>query len=108
MMQRLFLLLSCALWFACKQNAPAPPTPAETTVFRDTVFWQEYHEGYPTPASIGEVRSLAVDGKANVWIATPAGVFVKKNKSMTWEAALPAAEQGPAFSVVIDKDSAVW
>ncbi|SHG81970.1 hypothetical protein SAMN04488109_1994 [Chryseolinea serpens] len=108
MMQRLFLLLSCALWFACKQNAPAPPKPAETTVFRDTVFWQEYHEGYTTPASIGEVRSLAVDGKANVWIATPAGVFVKKNRSMTWEAALPTVEQGPAFSVVIDKDSAVW
>lgn len=108
MMQRLFILLSCVFWFACKQNAPAPSSPTETTVFRDTVFWQEYHEGYPVPASVGEVRSLAVDSKANVWIATPAGVFVKKNASMTWEAVLPAAEQGPAFSVAIDADSAVW
>ncbi|WP_160143712.1 regulator [Chryseolinea soli] len=108
MTQRFFLLLSCACWFACKQNAPAPSAPTETTVFHDTVFLQEYHEGYPTPASVGEVRSLVVDDKANVWIATPAGVFVKKNNAMTWEAALPAAEQGPAFSVAIDQDSAVW
>ncbi|MBL0739660.1 regulator [Chryseolinea lacunae] len=108
-MQRLSLLVLTALVaMACKQSAPPTTTTTDVTVFQDTAFWQEYHEAYPVPAALGEVRSLAVDSKKNVWIATPMGVFIKKDKSLTWDAALPAAAQGPSFAVAIANDSSVW
>src|SRR5688500_18270021 len=79
------------------------------TSARDTAFWQEYHEAYPVSnEGENEVRSIAVDLQGNAWIATGSGVFTKKADNMNWLHAIPEAEQGPSFSVVVDDQSAVW
>lgn len=79
-------------------------------VYQDVAFVQETHEAYPLPEHIGdsEVRSIVIDDKSNVWIATPAGVFVKKANHSQWKALQSETEQGPAFSVTIDAQSNVW
>lgn len=77
--------------------------------YRDTIFWQEYHEGYPVNVGTsGEVRSIVVGGDGVVWIATPSGVFFKESGQRQWIGAIPAEEQGPSFSVAIGRDSTVW
>lgn len=79
-------------------------------VYQDMAFWQETHEAYPLPERVGnsEVRSIVLDAKSNVWIATAAGVFVKKANHSQWKALQSEEEQGPAFSVAIDAQANVW
>ena len=86
-----------------------PPRPANT--FVDTLFRQEYHEAYPigkTPEE-NNTRSIAVDNKSSVWIATATGVLVKASGEKTWTA-LPfsAKDKGPAYAVAVDNRSVVW
>lgn len=78
--------------------------------YQDTGFWQETHEAYPLPKGMetGDVRSLTVDAESTVWIATAAGVFIKKENHSQWKAVLAENEQGPAFSVTTDAQSNVW
>lgn len=79
--------------------------------YPDTQFWQEYHEAYPvhaTASSANDVRSIAVDKNTNVWIATAAGVFVKKENQSNWTAIQTEGDSGPAYSVVVDAENAVW
>ena len=84
---------------------------ADTLYKDDKGFWQEYHEPYPVSANAAEnnVRSIAVDKNATVWIATFAGVLMKKDGESTW-AALPFtdADKGPAYAVAIDGNNVVW
>ncbi len=78
-------------------------------IYRDNYFSQEYHEGYligKTPEE-NEVRSIAVDSKLNVWIATPEGVLTKKEKDTSWNNILPDSDKGPAYAVEVTNDS-VW
>ncbi|HEX6225699.1 MAG TPA: two-component regulator propeller domain-containing protein [Chryseolinea sp.] len=99
------LLSSCQL-----KEQRSDPSPEASTFYNDTVFWQEYHEAYtvgPTPAH-NEVRSVAVDGDGNVWIATGSGVYRKKAQEKQWANAIPESDQGPAFSVLTDDDGAMW
>ena len=92
---------------SCQQKTQSVDPPGEkSTFYRDTVFWQEYHEAYAigsTPVD-NEVRSIVVDTHDNVWIATPLGVFVKKSNEKRWENAIPEKDQGPSFAVEIDDD----
>jgi hypothetical protein len=104
-------LLAFCLCTAC--NAPQGKEAvqeAAITTFRDTAFWQEYHEAYPIPEKWGsaEVRSIAVDQQDNVWIATASGVFRKAAAERTWTHAIPEADQGPSFAVAVDSTSTVW
>ena len=52
----------------------------EPKFIEDKGFWQEYHEAYPVSevAIENNVRSIAVDKNLTVWIATSAGIFMKK------------------------------
>ena len=66
-------------------------------------FWQEYHEAYPVGTTPNEnmVRSIAVDPQSAVWIATAAGIFVKKQGDNKWSPCLAAGkEKGPAYAVI--------
>jgi hypothetical protein len=80
------------------------------SVYQDVAFWQETHEAYPLPERVGnsEVRSIMLDNKSNVWIATAAGVFVKKANHSQWKAVQTDSNQGPAYSVTVDAQSNVW
>lgn len=105
----LFLLLALA---ACHS-----PTKTVTQVisgfesYSDSTFVQEFHEAFPVSNSIpgsNEVRSIVVDATANVWIATRAGVFVKKKSEHQWTNPIPEVDRGPAYSVAMDDSSTVW
>lgn len=80
------------------------------SVYQDVAFGQETHEAYPLPERVGnsEVRSIMLDNKSNVWIATAAGVFVKKANHSQWKAVQTDSNQGPAYSVTVDAQSNVW
>lgn len=103
-------LLAALLSAACAQERREAAASASLATFRDTAFWQEYHEAYPIPEALGsgEVRSIAVDGQNTVWIATASGVFKKKTGDKGWAHAIAAADQGPSFAVAVDRDDAVW
>lgn len=94
----IFLFLMIAL-SACAQD-----------VYTDKPFWQEYHEAYPVGKThdSNEVRSITVDSNSTVWIATPAGVFIKKDKEQKWSALLNQNENGPAYTVKTDAHNNVW
>lgn len=83
----------------------------EAAFMVDKGFWQEYHEAYPvgSTASENNVRSIAIDKNATVWIATEAGVLVKKNGEAKW-VAIPFtdADKGPAYTVTVDDKNVVW
>src|SRR5688572_14240850 len=81
------LAVITTLWSGCGSPPDKPVAPAEPTTYRDTAFWQEYHEAYPIPQKLGsaEVRSIAVDAQDNVWIATASGVFRKAAGKKAWE-----------------------
>jgi len=80
------------------------------TLYRDTAFWQEYHEAYAIPEKLGsaDVRSLVVDAHDNVWIATASGVFQKRSGEKVWTHVIPEGDQGPSFAVAVDSRSTVW
>ena len=96
---------------SCQQKRQNINRPDDTVAsYRDSAFWQEYHEAYAigsVPVD-NEVRSIVVDNQENVWIATPSGVFVKKQNEKRWENAIPEKDQGPSFAVELGEDSAVW
>jgi hypothetical protein len=77
----------------------------------DKGFWQEYHEAYPVSSVSIEnnVRSIAVDKQLTVWIATAAGIFMKKNGDNNW-VAIPFhdSDKGPAYAVAVDEHDAIW
>ena len=83
----------------------------EPKFIEDKGFWQEYHEAYPVSvvAIENNVRSIAVDKNLTAWIATAAGVFIKKDGETKW-IAIPFkdADKGPAYSVAVDNSGTVW
>lgn len=109
--QGISILLFCLLVGSCAKKEPPASDPREaSSIYRDTIFWQELHEAYPVSSDpvANEVRSIAVDDQGNVWIATPMGVFTKNASNKNWIPAIPEVDQGPSFSVAVDNDSAVW
>jgi len=85
-------------------------TFAQQTFVADVDFIQEYHEPYPvsTNAAENEVRSVTIDSQSNVWIATIAGILMKKNGESSWTNVLTESDQGPSFAVVADDQSNIW
>lgn len=77
----------------------------------DSSFWQEYHETYPVSTNLpgsNEIRNIAADAQSNIWVATTAGIFVKKANESVWTTPFTEADQGPSYSVVTDESSTVW
>ncbi|MEP6845664.1 MAG: two-component regulator propeller domain-containing protein, partial [Panacibacter sp.] len=82
---------------------------AQQTSFTDTTFSQEYHVAYPVGTEKGnEVRSIAADKEGNIWIATAAGVLMKKTNEQAWISPFTDTDKGPSFAVTTDKEGAVW
>ena len=109
--QLLSILFICFLLCSCQENQPmSTQNQVVLTSFNDTTFSQEFHEAYPVTndPSGTEVRSIVVDAHGDVWIATPLGIFSKKNDEKEWQHAIPQEEQGPSFAVEVDDHSAVW
>ncbi|WP_337042328.1 ligand-binding sensor domain-containing protein [Emticicia sp. 17c] len=88
--------------FVC--TCKSTQTQDSSAVYKDTPFWQEYHEAYPISANPeeNEVRSIAVDKAQNVWVATASGIFIKKANEANWTSMLNGESKGPAFSVAAD------
>ncbi|MHA4809422.1 ligand-binding sensor domain-containing protein [Flavitalea flava] len=91
-------------------QAGAMARGSNITQVNDEPFWQEYHEAYPVGKSPeeNEARSIAVDKSSNVWVATAAGIYMKKNGQAEWTSFFPEAEKGPAFAVAADGEDVVW
>lgn len=83
---------------------------AQSTFVKDTEFDQEYHEPYPVSTNHHEndIRSITVDSRSNVWIATVAGILIKKNNGNNWTNILSPDDRGPSFAVVADQNEAIW
>lgn len=77
---------------------------------KDTAFWQEYHEAYRVGAQSeeNEIRSIAVDSYSNVWVATAAGVFMKKPGVAEWTCMITGKDKGPAYTVITGDANEVW
>lgn len=82
---------------------------------QDTLFWQEYHEAYPLPAKSTDknTRSIAIDSRSTIWIATSQGILSKKLGTQTWSPlTMSDADKGPAYAVLADTSAAspagVW
>jgi len=80
------------------------------TSYKDTSFWQEYHEPYPVgkTAAENEVRGITSDNMLNIWIATAAGIFTKKENEKKWEAIDLREDNGPAYAIITDSRNAIW
>lgn len=96
------------LWQCKKANKLPVAAVRESIVFKDTSFWQEYHEGFPLSRESNDVRSISIDNESTVWITTSEGAFKKLNNSSEWINAIPKNEQGPSFSTLVDQHGAVW
>ncbi|MCE1198052.1 MAG: hypothetical protein LWW85_03705 [Marinilabiliales bacterium] len=92
------LLVSCV--------TPVSQVPEKPTrqVLADSVFIQEEHHAFPvgTDRKANEVRSIAVDNRQRVWIATADGIFRKEPGSSDWIAVLDGEDRGPAYAVAVD------
>src|SRR5665213_102296 len=84
---------------------PAFDQVKNTAAYRDTAFMQEYAEHFPvgTTREENEIRNIAVDRMSTVWIATAAGVLMKKDGETKWMA-LPFSDEdkGPAYAVAAE------
>jgi len=80
------------------------------TSYMTTGFDQEYHESYPIGinSASNDVRSIAVDSNSNIWIATAAGVFMKKPEQKEWILMIKGLNTGPAYTVTVARDGSVW
>lgn len=82
---------------------------ASQDAYTDEPFWQEYHEPYPVgPAAANEVRSIAADRSGNIYIATAAGVYEKKQREKKWRLLNSPDNAGPAYAVLRDHLGRIW
>ncbi len=107
-MRTFIISLVVFLFVTGSVNGQLSYTPSRVA---DTPFVQEYCETYPVGDQItgaNDVRYVAVDNRLDIWIATAADVFVKKNGETEWKGVLPASDKGPAFVVLADDKTGVW
>ncbi len=102
-----FILLT--ILYSCNdhQNKNNNKVTTNPDTYIDTLFVQEYHDGYFVDETIPEannVRAIQPDQNNNIWIATRAGVFRKEMTSRQWKLMIP----GPAYDVKVDQDGLVW
>ncbi|MCE7067775.1 regulator [Dyadobacter sp. CY326] len=102
----IFLILF-AILASCKDKKPVV---REVQNYQDKPFLQEYHDAYVLPGGIAEndVRSIVADQQSNIWVATGAGIFLKKKNQREWQNVITGADKGPAFAVAVDAENTVW
>ena len=101
-------VLSAGISLTCQAQVK-PEIKTAPFSYKDTPFIQEVHDAFKisdTPAD-NEVRNIAVDKAANVWIATASGIFCKMAGTREWEPVISGEERGPAYSIVVNPDGAV-
>ena len=78
--------------------------------YQDKPFIQEYHEAYIPGENSAEndVKSIAVNHKSNIWIATADGIFTKHFADKKWLKIIQGESRGPAYAVAVDKQNVVW
>src|SRR4051812_17067009 len=106
-----YLIILLFVFFSNWAYSQKATPPVTATYIKDEAFWQEYHQPYPVgnAAKENEVRSIAVDSKSNVWIATAAGIFTKKKDEKIWSSPFTnEGDKGPSYAVATGKDSSVW
>lgn len=105
----LFSFIGLTLAF-CMYACQSSKKKETRSTYKDTPFWQEYHEAYPISnnAEENEVRSIVVDKAANVWAATASGIFMKKANETRWTSIQNGEDKGPAYAVEVDKEGTVW
>ncbi|NIJ51276.1 ligand-binding sensor domain-containing protein [Dyadobacter arcticus] len=83
---------------------------AENAFYQDKPFWQEYHDAYLVgqDARENEVRHITADHNSDIWIATAAGIFNKKKDSRDWVKVIIGEDDGPAYTVTEDQNTAMW
>jgi hypothetical protein len=104
------LPLLLALWMPVKaqvQSGHQPVTASTST--SDTPFVQETHTAFPVgkEKDDNEVRSIAVDQKQTVWIATAGGIFRKPAGSSVWTPVITGEDGGPAYAVSLQSDGTI-
>ncbi|MDP2337363.1 MAG: two-component regulator propeller domain-containing protein [Bacteroidota bacterium] len=109
---KLFFVIPCILalgFISCNPQAKHTRNSVKPEVYPDTAFVQETHDAYMVSPDNedNQVRSIAVDQAANVWIATASGIFRKTADSRKWEPIISGEDRGPAYSIVVNPDGAV-
>ena len=112
-MRVVYLLVSCHLLFSCNPGAIENPKvlAAKSSVYQDVPFEQEYHEGFLVNGNspdANNIRAICVGTDTNIWIATKAGVYRKKETSKDWQLMITGADQGPAYDVAVDSSGTIW
>jgi hypothetical protein len=102
----LLLVMACTRGYCQHSNASVASSKN-----MDATFIQEYQQPYPNGTGItdNDIRSIAVDPLSSVFIATPSGIFKRKENETGWEP-VPFAEKdkGPAYKVFIDNEGSCW
>lgn len=103
------IFLVAFIFHSCEQEKASTSTVVEQFKYQDTPFIQEYHEAFfvSEKSADNEVRSIVVDNKSNVWIATASGVFCKEKASREWKPIITGEDRGSAYSVAVNPDGSV-
>lgn len=109
-MRTFYIMISSVALLSCAGEGSHDSDALNSVFYRDTVFFQEYHEASPIgpAAHDNQVASIVVDRNGNVWAATRAGVFVRRAGDRGWVPVLAGADSGPAFAVAVDGAGSVW
>jgi len=104
----LFALYSCNH----TQDTQTPQATAfhDDSVYFDTPFVQEYHEGYVIEegnSKANDVRGVATDASGAVWAATANGVYRKPAGNRQWQLMIQGKDQGPAYDIAIEGET-IW
>ncbi len=105
----LFIIIAGACSHGDQQRSGSQTTPF--TSYIDTLFIQEYHEGYivsPNMPDANEGRAIHVDAGQNIWAATKNGIYKKTPERRDWQLMISGADQGPAYDIESDGDGGVW
>lgn len=102
----LTFLFSCSI----KSDEPENQDSLNKSIYADTPFTQEYHEGYQVDKenAPNDVRAIQADKLGNIWIAARAGVYKKNPGNESWSVMITGSDQGPAYDVEMDDQGNIW
>ena len=104
------VLLSLMLLLSSYLQEPQSTATSDDHSIKDTPFVQETHDAFlvGSDTKTNEVRSISVDEKENVWVATATGIFRKSFHSRSFLQVMQPENQGPSYSVKADREGSVW
>ncbi len=99
-----------AFFLSC-QTQQADNANKSVQVYVEKPFVQEYHVGWvisKEDKAANEVRAVLPATNGYAWVATKAGVFMKKPQSHEWELMIGGESQGPAYDIIEVPNGKVW